>query len=84
MASMMINGWDTSATRRLLQCRDWQLGMMNIWRLFEGPGVNPDAPDGPVMFQEKRKVVDEVKKLNKKYSTTYMPILYDFEVSGPY
>ena len=64
MASMAINGWDSSATRRLLQCRDFGLDMMNIWRLFVGSAG--DMISDREEYLERKKVIDSVRKHNKK------------------
>ena len=78
MASMSVNGFDTSATRRLLQCTDWGLDMMTIWRLFQHPGLM-ETED----FFERKKVVEVVESYNHTHGgrKQWYPIMYEFEVS---
>ena len=76
-ASMTVEVSERSATRRLLQCRDFGLQLNDVSKRFQQPGSDLSENE----FRERNSVVEDVQRHNASNgSNTWTPILYKFEV----
>lgn len=78
---MLINISDTSATRRLLQCRGFGIAYNDISRKFQQRAA--DVPDlHEEDFNERKKVVEDVEAWSRRLRAVWTPILYNYEVTS--